>query len=218
MTRSVQVLYSDNHLLILDKPAGLLTQPSGTERDSLEDDAKAWIKAKENKPGNVYLHAVHRLDTPVSGIVVFARSSKALSRLNQTIRERATRKTYLALVSRSPSRQEQTLEHFLIQEGHQAKVVAKGTSGGQLARLSYRILKTKGSNTLLEVHLETGRYHQIRAQLAAIGSPILGDQRYGGQPWSEGGNRIALHHWQFEFEHPVTHQLLKIEAPAPDLL
>jgi 23S rRNA pseudouridine1911/1915/1917 synthase len=210
---AVDVLYIDHHLLALNKPAGLLTQPSGTARSSLETDAKAWIKEHENKPGNVYLHAVHRLDAPVSGIVLFARSSKALSRLNQAIRERSTHKTYLALVSRPPKQEEQTLEHFLVQDHQLAKVVTKNTPGALSARLSYRVLKRIGTLTLLELHPETGRYHQIRAQLSAIGCPILGDRRYGGEPWPNPG--IALHHSRLELLHPVGQQPLIIDASLP---
>jgi 23S rRNA pseudouridine1911/1915/1917 synthase len=209
-----EVLYLDNHLLVLNKPPGLLTQPSGTQQESLEGYAKAWIKRRENKPGNVYLHAVHRLDAPVSGIVLFARTSKALSRLNEAIRERSTHKTYLAVVSTSPQQEQQTIEHYLIHDHHMAKVVNKGAEGAQHARLTYRVLVRRDSYTLLEVNPETGRYHQIRAQLAAIGCPILGDRRYGGPVWSE-GEGIALQHQCLQFVHPVTQEPLVIKAPFP---
>lgn len=211
----IEVLYEDNHLLAVNKPAALLTQPSGTDRDSLEDQAKAWIKTRGGKPGNVFLHAVHRLDYPVSGIVLFAKTSKALSRLNSAIRERETHKTYVALVSQMPADAEGTLEHALIREDQTSCVVDKATPNAQLARLHYRVVGTKGQFVILEIHPETGRYHQIRCQLAAIGSPILGDTRYGGNGWWL-GEGIALHHQRLELEHPVTHVPLVIEAPLPD--
>lgn len=213
----ITVLYEDNHLLAVNKPADLLTQPSGTERDSLEARAKDWIKKREHKPGAVYLHAVHRLDGPVSGIVLFARTSKALSRLNSAIRERATRKTYLALVSPPPpDTQEKVLEHYLLHEDQCAKIVSKDTPKAQLARLHYRVQSKTSTYAMLEVYPETGRYHQIRAQLAAHGSPIVNDKRYKGQTIAGGPKQgIGLHHQRLELEHPVTHERLVIQAPLP---
>ncbi len=207
----VDVLYSDNHLLALKKPAGLLTQPSGTERDSLEAQAKAWIKETMQKPGNVYLHAVHRLDTPVSGIVLFARTSKALSRLQEQMRQQKFKKVYEALVSPIPSIRQGHLRHWLIHREHWSEVVPYQQLDAKLAELDYKVVKEMDDKALLEVTLKTGRYHQIRAQLAAIGSPIVGDERYGSKEIFHPGT-IALHHSLLEFVHPVTDEVIQIVA------
>jgi 23S rRNA pseudouridine1911/1915/1917 synthase len=206
---ALEILYEDNHLLAVNKPAGLLTQPSGTDQDSLETQCKAWIKEKYKKPGNVFLEAVHRLDKPVSGVVLFAKTSKALSRLNASMRSKAIKKTYYAYVEKLPPRSEETLEHFLIHDDYQARIAPEG----KLSRLHYRTLRKNGSHAVLEIELETGRYHQIRAQLAAIGCPIAGDYKYGAQeayPY-EG---IGLHNQRMEITHPITNQGLTFEAPA----
>lgn len=189
-----------------------MTQPSGTDQDSLEKLCKAWIKAKYQKPGNVFLEAVHRLDKPASGIVVFARTSKALSRLNEAMRAKQTKKVYYALVEGILTPAEATLEHYLVHDDFQARLADPGDPDAKLCRLHYRLIKTKDSKSLLEVTLETGRYHQIRLQLAAIGHPIIGDYKYGSQqPFSPDG--IALHHAFLEIPHPITKNTLKIEAP-----
>lgn len=213
----VEVLYSDHHLLALNKPADLLTQPSGTDSDSLEEQAKAWVRAQSGKTGkirNVFLHAVHRLDRPVSGIVLFARSSKALSRLNQAMREGKMGKVYLALVSPPPQASEAQLTHYLVHDDHAARVVSQQTPKAQLAKLYYRTLAVSGSQALLEIHLETGRYHQIRVQLSAIGAPVVNDRRYGGKVWP-GHPGIGLHHSRLELLHPVGGATVVIVAPAP---
>jgi len=212
---NLEVLYEDNHLLVVNKPAGLLTQPSGTLQDSLESYAKEWIKQKYQKPGNVYLHAVHRLDRPVSGIVLFARTSKALSRLNALMRDKKSQKIYYALVEGKLAQAEGRLEHFLVHDDHQARVATKNSPEAKLASLAYKTLNTNSSSlTLLEIHLETGRYHQIRAQFAAIGCPIVGDQRYGSRRLLQ-SDQIALHHRRLEIDHPVTGQRMIFEAPVP---
>lgn len=210
----IDVLFIDNHLVALNKPAELLTQPSGTDRDSLEDQAKRWVQTQAGKPGNVFLHAIHRLDFPVSGVVLFARTSKALARLNQTIREGKMHKTYLALVSPPPKIPEARLVHYLLHDDHAARVVSQKTPKAQLAKLHYRTLAVQGAQALLEVDLETGRYHQIRAQLAAVGAPIVNDQRYGGKPWAKGPG-IGLHHSRLEIQHPIGAAPLVILAPTP---
>lgn len=208
----VEILYEDNHLLILNKPAGLLTQPSGTEQESLEEQAKRYIKSQYNKPGNIFLHVVHRLDKPVSGIVVLAKTSKALSRLNELLKNQQTQKVYLALVE-GEIRQGATLEHYLFHDQYQSKVVSKNYPQAKFCRLHYEVLKYNSTQSLLKIILETGRYHQIRAQLAAINHPIIGDKRYGSSLlFSSSG--IALHHFLFELIHPVTKKVLKIECPA----
>ena len=208
-------LFEDNHLLVLNKPAGLLTQPSGTEQDSLEQQAKAWLKVVYHKPGNVFLEAVHRLDKPASGIVVFGKTSKALTRLNSSMRAKQTRKIYWAWVEGSLSLDAGHLEHFLIHDDFHAKIVDAQHPKGKIARLTYHVLERKKERTLLEIELETGRYHQIRLQLAALGHPIWGDRKYGGQGKYE-PEAIALHHRSLQLPHPISQTLLIFEAPPPE--
>lgn len=209
-------LYLDNHLLALNKPGGLLTQPSGTDCDNLEDRAKALLKERKNKPGAVFLHAVHRLDRPVSGIVLFACTSKALSRLNEAQRQHQFRKTYHAWIDHPPPQNQGILEHTLRHADRCAEVVPDGSPGGKRCRLDYRILQSTGSMWQIAIELHTGRYHQIRAQWAAVGCPIIGDVRYGStHPLPEG--IIALHHARLELPHPVRPERLCIEAPPPAL-
>jgi 23S rRNA pseudouridine1911/1915/1917 synthase len=202
-----EVLYEDNHLLIVNKPAGWLTQPSPDNPDSLETACKQWLKDKYQKPGNVFLEAVHRLDKPVSGIVIFAKTSKALSRLNALTRNQQIRKIYHAWVDNKPLAKEGILEHYLKHGDHKAEVVSPSHPEAKLCRLKYRILDQKDALYLIEIELETGRYHQIRAQLAAAGCPISGDVKYGSKQLRE---HIALHHVRIEFLHPVTQQSLSI--------
>ena len=168
----LEIIHADNHLLAVNKPAGLVTQPSVLHADSLETRAKAWVKTEFGKPGRVFLEAAHRLDRPVSGVVVFARTSKALSRLNEAMRCSAPHKTYLALVEGRPPETSDTLIHFLRHDEFRATVVVAGEKGAREARLRYRTLRPAGSWTLLEIELLTGRYHQIRAQLGALGCPV----------------------------------------------
>lgn len=207
-------LFEDNHLLVLNKPAGLLTQPSGTEQNSLEQQAKAWIKTVYQKPGNVFLEAVHRLDKPVSGVVVFGKTSKALSRLNASMRAKQTRKIYWAWVEGILSFDQGELEHFLLHDEFHAKVVQEGHPEGKLARLIYQVLKRKDNRTLVEIELVTGRYHQIRLQLAALGHPIWGDHKYGGKQSYE-HEAIALHHRSLQLSHPISQASMIFEAPLP---
>lgn len=195
--------FLDNHLLVLDKPWGLLTQPSGTGDDSLEAQGKAWLKEYFNKPGAVFLEAVHRIDRPVGGVVLFARTSKALSRLNRSQREGAFRKKYRALVHGNPGAAG-ALEDWLVHGEHRAQIVAAGAKDGRKCRLEWRLLERRGAFSLLEIDLQTGRYHQIRAQLGHAGYPIAGDELYGGRRVAQapvGG--IALCSWQIAFPHPV---------------
>jgi len=208
-------LFEDNHLLVLCKTAGLLTQPSGTDQDSLETQAKTWLKAKYAKPGNVFLEAVHRLDKPASGVVVFAKTSKALSRLNQSIRDKNAKKDYYALVEGTPKELEGTLEHYLIHDDFKASVVAKSHPNAKASRLHYRVVEKKKEGTLLAIDLETGRYHQIRAQLSAIGCPIVGDRKYGSEKVLVQKEAIALHHIRLTIAHPVTKEPVTFEAPLP---
>lgn len=193
----VEVIYEDNHLLVVNKPVNILTEPSGTDQENLEDLCKAWLKEKYQKPGNVFLTAAHRIDKPASGVIVMAKTSKALPRIHEAIRSRNCKKTYLARVGKNPPEHAAILEHKLIHDDHFARVSPEG----KLARLSYKIIKPK----LLEIDLETGRYHQIRVQLAEIGCPIDGDQRYGSTVPFDG---IALHHTAIDLPHPITKKMM----------
>jgi len=209
----IDVVFEDNHLLVLNKPPGLLTQPSGTSRESLEEKAKNWLKDKYNKPGNVFLEAIHRLDKAASGIVVFAKTSKALSRLTAEVRNRNVKKIYHVLVGKHPPKNFGVLEHYLVHDNFRATVVDKEVSGAKPAKLHYKVIIERPEQILLEVELITGRYHQIRAQLASVGSPILGDTKYGSKDaWNFPG--IALHHFHFEIPHPVTKEMLSFEVAS----
>jgi 23S rRNA pseudouridine1911/1915/1917 synthase len=204
---SLIVVYSDNHLLLVDKPGGIPTQPTHASEKNLQDLAKEWIKKRYAKPGDVFLEPVHRLDKAASGLVLFARTSKALTRLNLAMRERKICKTYHAKTQGIPTLSDATLEHFLFHDNFCARIVQADHPGAKKARLHYRLLDAKEGIARLEVHLETGRYHQIRAQLSAIGCPILGDAKYGSTLFFR-QNAIALCHVQMAFEHPVTKETL----------
>lgn len=196
------VLFEDNHLLAVNKQEDLLTQPNDTSEISLETLAKAYIKEKYQKPGNVYLHACHRLDKPVSGIVLFAKTSKALSRMNDAIRNHKTKKKYLARLSKSFP-EKGMLEHTLSHDEYRAQE----DPSGKKSRLTY----TKLNDDLYEIDLETGRYHQIRIQLSLAGAPIIGDTKYGGPP----ADRLYLHHHRFTFPHPITGEMISVESKLP---
>jgi len=202
----IDVVYEDNHLLVVDKPSGLLTQPSGTDQSSLEEKCKQYLKKKYAKSGEVYLHAVHRLDKPVSGVVVFAKTSKALSRLNESLRNKQSKKIYHALVEGVPKQSETILENYLMHDSFSARVVEKTHPKAKLARLSYKILEVQNGNAKLEIELETGRYHQIRIQLANLGCPIVGDGKYGSTI-NNSGEGIALRHVELSVIHPIKKEL-----------
>lgn len=204
------ILFADNHLLAVNKPAGMLSQDSGTGQRNLEDWAREWVRVEKGKPGNVFLNAVHRIDRPVSGVVLFSRSSKALSRLNEDIRKRNCRKIYHALVEGTPPSSSDQLVHWLLHENYRAKVCCEGATDAQRAVLRYKVLKKMDRFSLLEIDLETGRYHQIRAQLSAIGCPIAGDEKYGAFSVNK---EIALHHRCLEVLHPIRKEPLQIDAP-----
>lgn len=211
------VLYEDNHILVVSKPAGLLTQPTELENRSVETAAKAWLKEKYHKPGNVFIGIVHRLDKAVSGIVLLAKTSKALSRLNSAIRAKESKKTYCALVEGSPPADQGTLEHFLRHDDYRASISHARDRQAKAARLHYQVVKRLPHAALLHIDLETGRYHQIRAQCAAMGCPIVGDSKYGSARHLPEG-AIALHHMRLQIAHPVTKQELVFEAPLPAIL
>ncbi len=205
------LIYEDNHLLVINKPAGLLTQDSGRNEENLEAWAKEWLKEKYQKSGNVFLGAIHRLDRQASGIVLFARTSKALSRLQKAMRLMQLRKQYISLIEGVPQALEGSLEHFIFHDDHRARIVSESFPGAKKARLRYRVLEKSSRGAMVEIELETGRYHQIRAQLAEIGHPIWGDVKYGSRiPWAPG---IALHHAELRVVHPITAVLHTFTAP-----
>ena len=210
----MHLLFEDNHLFVLNKPTGLLTQPSGTSQASLECLGKSWIKERDGKPGNVFLCAIHRLDKPASGIVVLAKTSKALSRLNASMRLRQIKKTYWTWVEGSPTENEALLEHTLLHTDFHAILISPNDPRGKTARLTYRVLIRDRGRTLLEVELETGRYHQIRLQLSAIGHPICGDRQYGSIQ-SYVPEAIALHHRHLQLLHPISQKPMSFQAPPP---
>ncbi len=209
----LQILYEDNHLLVVNKPAGLLTQPSGTKQNNLEDLCKSYIKTKCKKTGAVFLEAVHRLDKPVSGVVVFARTSKALTRLHTAIREKNCQKTYIAAVEGVPTSLEGTLDDDIVHLSHAASVDANHPKAKN-AVLHYKLIGHWEKGAILEIILETGRYHQIRIQLASMGCPIKGDFKYGSKIPFE-NDCIALHHARMEISHPVSGLPLLFESPCP---
>lgn len=221
----MEVLYEDNHIIAVNKTCNEIVQGDKTGDTPLSEIVKAYIKEKYNKPGEVFLGVTHRLDRPTSGVVLFARTSKALTRLNEMFREKsavshqpsAITKTYWAIVQGAPKLPEARLENWLVRNEAQNKsyITKPGAKEAKQAILSYKTL-AKGENyTLLEVNLETGRHHQIRCQLAAIGCPIKGDLKYGAKRSNPDGG-ICLHARQIEFIHPVSKQDICITAPVPN--
>jgi len=213
---NLQVLYEDNHIIIINKRAGDIVQGDKTGDKPLSDIVKEYIKDKYNKPGSVYLGVVHRLDRPTTGIVVFARTSKALSRLNKLFADKNISKTYWAIVGQKPPKETDTLIHWLKKNPKNNKSTAftKETTDTKKAILHYKIIKALNRYCLLEVNLETGRHHQIRSQLSSIGSPIKGDLKYGFSR-SNPDASIHLHSRKLEFVHPVSKENIQIIAPPP---
>ena len=214
---AARILYEDNHLLIVNKPAGMLVQGDHTGDVPLVELGKHYIKEKYDKPGEVFLGVVHRLDRPVSGVVVLARTSKALARMNALFQTRDVEKTYWALVGQAPPTDADTLTHWLTKNPKKNRANARTQAGGdsKRAELSYRLLAGQNDTFLLEVKPLTGRPHQIRVQLAAIGCPIRGDLKYGfAQPNPDAS--ISLHARTLSFVHPVKKTPLKLVAPLPD--
>jgi 23S rRNA pseudouridine1911/1915/1917 synthase len=208
------VLYEDNHLLALYKPAGLLVQGDATKDVSLLDLGKAWLKETYQKPGRVFLGLVHRLDRPVAGVVVFARTSKAAARLSEQFRSGTVEKRYLAIAEGSLEALAGRWVDHLEREDRSSRVVVAPRKGTQEARLSYRVLATHGRLSLVEIVLETGRRHQIRTQFAHRGHPLIGDARYGTSTIL-GRKQIALLAKTITFEHPVRYERLTVESPLP---
>lgn len=212
-----EVVYEDNHLLVINKPAGWLVQGDETGDTPLVDWAKQYIKEKYGKPGDVYLAVIHRLDRPVSGLVLFGRTSKAAARLSAMFQERKNlTKTYWAIVERRPQTESGKLVHWLVKnaEKNKSRAFDHPTKQAKEARLTYSLVKSLKNYHLLEVELETGRHHQIRCQLAAIGCTIKGDLKYGAQRSGSEGS-IYLHARKLEFLHPVTQKKITLLAPPP---
>lgn len=214
---NLQVLFEDNHLIVINKRPGDIVQGDKTGDQPLSDTVKAFIKKKYDKPGNVYLGVVHRLDRPTSGIVVFAKTSKALPRLNKMFAEKDAKKTYWAIVKNSPAEPEKRLVHWMKRNTKQNKSYAniKEVPDSKKAILTYKTLKKLDRYFLLEVDLETGRHHQIRSQLTAIGCPIKGDLKYGFDRSNADGS-IHLHARKLRLMHPVKKEPLEIIAPPPN--
>ena len=212
------VLYEDNHLIIVNKQAGEIVQGDKTGDTPLSDIVKDWLKEKHNKPGNVYLGVVHRLDRPVSGVVLFAKTSKALPRLNKmfAVHDKVS-KTYWAIVQNRPQASKGTLTHWLTRQekNNTARAYDREVPGAKKAVLDYELIASGDRYHLLEIHLHTGRHHQIRCQLAKMGCPIKGDLKYGA-PRSNPDGSISLHARNLTLEHPVSHETISVTAPVPD--
>ena len=214
---NLQILHEDNHIIVINKRVGDIVQGDKTGDKPLSDVVKEYIKDKYNKPGEVFLGVVHRLDRPTTGIVVFARTSKALTRMNELFSNRETQKTYWAIVKNKPLKSEDKLIHFLKrnEKNNSSKANLKEVSDSKLASLDYKIISELTNYFALEINLHTGRHHQIRAQLSAIGSPIKGDLKYGFDRSNPDGG-IHLHARKLVFIHPVSKENIIITAPTPN--
>lgn len=211
------ILYEDNHIIAVNKTSSEIVQGDKTGDKPLSEIIKAYIKEKYNKPGEVFLGVTHRLDRPVSGVVLFARTSKALTRLNDMFRNQEVKKTYWAIVQNKPKETEGRLEHYLVRVEKQNKSFAYDSEkpDSKKAALTYKLISSSDRYHLLEVNLETGRHHQIRCQLAAMGCPIKGDLKYGS-PRSNPNGGISLHARSVSFFHPVSREKIIITAPVPE--
>lgn len=213
---NLQIAYEDNHIIVVNKRPGDIVQGDKTGDVPLSDIVKAYIKFKYNKPGNVFLGVVHRIDRPTSGLVIFARTSKALTRLNKMLKDKQIKKTYWAIVKQKPPKDANTLIHYLKKnpKNNKTTVFDQATDGAKKAILHYKVIASSDNYHLLEIDLETGRPHQIRAQLAKIGSPIKGDLKYGFSRSNPNGG-ISLHARQISFEHPTKKEPVIITADPP---
>ena len=211
------VLYEDNHIIIVNKTVSEIVQGDKTGDTPLSETVAEWLKGKYNKPGNVFVGVTHRLDRPVSGIVVLAKTSKALSRLNEMFRNGEIKKNYWAIVKQPPPVEEGVLEHYLVRNEKQNKSYAytKEKPHSKRSVLHYKIIARSDNYFLLEINLKTGRHHQIRCQLAAIGCPVRGDLKYGFDRSNKDGG-ISLHARNISFTHPVSQNPVEVEAPTPD--
>lgn len=210
------VVYEDNHIIVVNKTASEIVQADKTGDTPLSETVKQYLKEKYQKSGNVFIGVTHRLDRPVSGLVIFAKTSKALTRLNEMFRTNAVKKTYWAVVKNAPKEPEGELVHFLVRNEKQNKSYAyeKEVPNSKKAVLDYRLIARSDYYYLLEVDLKTGRHHQIRCQLAKMGCPIKGDLKYGAQRSNPDGS-ICLHARRVRFVHPVSKELIELEAPLP---
>ena len=217
MLLRMNVVYEDNHIIIVNKKSGEIVQGDKTGDEPLSETVKAYIKEKYQKPGNVFIGVVHRLDRPVGGLVVFARTSKALSRLNEMFRVGDVHKTYWAIVKNRPPKDEDTLTNWLVRNTTQNKSYAyqREVPNSKKAILKYRLIGHTDNYYLLEINLMTGRHHQIRCQLAAMGCPIRGDLKYGAKRSNPDGSISLLSH-HVEFVHPVSKQVISVDAPLPE--
>ncbi|MSP85536.1 MAG: RNA pseudouridine synthase [Flavobacteriaceae bacterium] len=214
---NLQVLHEDNHIIVVNKRVGDIVQGDKTGDKPLSEVVKEYIKVKYSKPGEVFLGVVHRLDRPTTGIVIFARTSKALTRMNELFSNRETQKIYWAIIKNKPLNNEDKLIHFLKrnEKKNTSKAHLKEVPDSKLASLDYKIIATLQNYFALEINLHTGRHHQIRAQLSAIGSPIKGDLKYGFDRSNPDGG-IHLHARKLVFVHPVSKEILEIIAPSPN--
>lgn len=212
-----RVLFEDNHLLILNKKCGEIVQGDKTGDISMKDMLTVYLKKKYNKPGNVFVGVVHRIDRPVSGAILFAKTDKALSRMNKMIHDRQIRKVYWAIVKNKPEKDAGVLKHFLWknQEKNKSFVVDSSRKDSSFAELEYKVIEKSDNYFLLEVELHTGRHHQIRVQLAHIGCPIRGDLKYGYHRTNPDGG-LSLHARHLEFPHPVKNEKIIIDADPPN--
>ncbi|GHT09643.1 RNA pseudouridine synthase [Bacteroidia bacterium] len=213
----MEVLYEDNHLIAVNKTCSEIVQGDKTGDTPLSETVKQWIKEKHNKPGNVFLGVTHRLDRPVSGVVLFAKTSKALERMNEMFRLGEIKKTYWAIVKNPPAQPEGELVHYLVRNEKQNKSYAYDTEkpGSKKAILSYKLIAKSDNYYLLEINLKTGRHHQIRCQLAKMACPIKGDLKYGFDRSNKDGG-ISLHSRKAQFIHPVSKEAIEIVAPVPE--
>lgn len=213
---NLQILHEDNHIIVVNKRVGDIVQGDKTGDKPLSEVVKEYIKDKYNKPGEVFLGVVHRLDRPTTGIVVFARTSKALTRLNELFSNRETQKTYWAVVKNKPPKDQDNLVHYLKrnEKNNTSKAHSKEIPESKKASLDYKIIKPLDNYFVLEINLHTGRHHQIRAQLSAIGCPIKGDLKYGFDRSNPDGG-IHLHARKLVFIHPVSKNPVEIIAPTP---
>lgn len=213
----MQVIYEDNHIIVVNKEAGEIVQGDKTGDKPLSETVKEYIKEKYNKPGNVFLGVVHRLDRPVSGLVIFARTSKALQRLNKMFSNGEVHKTYWAITQNTPEKPEGTLVNMIVRNEKQNKSYAydKEVPNSKKAILEYKVIGHSDRYALIEVHLMTGRHHQIRCQLSHIGCPIKGDLKYGAKRSNPDGS-ISLLSRHVEFVHPISKKLISLDSPLPD--
>ena len=212
----LNILYLDNHLIAVAKPAGALTQSGNKDAPSLLEMTREWIRKKYGKPGNVYLGLIHRLDRNVAGLVLFARTSKAAGRLSKQFRERAVQKYYRAAVEGTPENKKGALTHYLRKEKSlKSTVFPRPAPGAKKAEMVYNVAESSETTSILEIELKTGRFHQIRAQLSFLGHPVIGDVKYGASA-ALPGKQIALYASRLVFRHPVSGEETCVECPPPE--